>query len=64
MTEITIKVNTRTLSRQLDELFKNNKLSSNPKEVKEFLKKNIDVSTLGSSDDIRVYVALRKDRYD
>ena len=58
MTEITIKCNTRTLTRQLNELFENNKLSSNPNEVKEFLKENLDVCTLGSSEDIRVYIGL------
>lgn len=61
MAEITIKCNTRTLTRQLDELFANNRVSSNPNEVKEFLKKNIDVCTIGSSKDIRVYVGLKKD---
>ena len=58
MTKI-IKSNTRTLTRQLNELFENNKLSSNPNEVKEFLKENIDVCTIGSSDDERVYLKLK-----
>ena len=61
MTEITIKCNTRTLTRQLNELFENNKLSSNPNEVKAFLKENLDVCTVGSSKDIRVYVELKKE---
>lgn len=64
MVEITIKCNTRTLTRQLNELFENNDLSSNPNEVRDFLKENIDVCVLGSGKDIGVYVALRKDRYD
>ena len=57
---ITIKCNTRTLTRQLNKLFESNKLSSNPEEVKEFLKENIDVCTLVSSEDVRVYLELKK----
>lgn len=64
MVEITIKCNTRTLTRQLNELFENNDLSSNPNEVRDFLKENIDVCVLGSGKCIRVYVALRNDGYD
>ena len=60
MTEITIKCNTSKLRRQLNELFKENKLSSNPNEVKKFLKENLDVTTIDSSKGIiRVYVELK-----
>ena len=64
MTEITIKANTRTLTRQLNELFENNKLSGNPNEVKEFLKENLDVCTVGSPDSIRVYLELKKEVFE
>lgn len=60
MTEITIKCNTSKLRRQLNELFEQNKLSSNPNEVKKFLKENLDVTTIDSSKGIiRVYVELK-----
>ena len=65
---INIKGNTRILTKQLNDLFENNVLSDNPNEVKEFLKENIDVCTvssseniLESSEDIIVYVSLKED---
>jgi len=64
MTEITIKANTRTLTRQLNDLFENNKLSGNPNEVKEFLKENLDVCAVGSLDSIRVYLELKKEVFE
>ena len=59
MTEITVKVNTRELTRQLNDLdllqyqFK-------PYELKEFIKENLKVVRIGSSEDIRLYLSLRK----
>ena len=59
MTEITVKVNTRELTRQLNDLdllqyqFKTN-------ELKEFIKENLEVTEIGSSEDIRFYLSLKK----
>ena len=59
MTEITVKVNTRELTRQLNDLdllqyrFK-------PYELKEFIKENLKVVRIGSSDDIRFYLSLKE----
>ena len=59
MTEITVKVNTRELTRQLNDLdllqyqFK-------PYELKEFIKENLEVTEIGSSDDIRFYLSLKE----
>ena len=59
MTEITVKVNTRELTRQLNDLdllqyqFK-------PNELKEFIKENLEVVEIGSSEDIRFYISLKK----
>ena len=59
MTEITVKVNTRELTRQLNDLdllqyqFKTN-------ELKEFIKENLEVVEIGSSEDIRFYLSLKK----
>ena len=59
MTEITVKVNTRELTRQLNDLdllqyqFKHN-------ELKEFIKENLEVVEIGSSEDIRFYLSLRE----
>lgn len=64
MTEITIKANTRTLTRQLNELFENNKLSGNPNEVKEFLKENLYVCAIGPQDSRRVYLELKKEVFE
>ena len=57
MTEVTVKVNTRELTRQLNDLdllqyqFK-------PNELKEFIKKNLEVTEIGNSEDIRFYLSL------
>lgn len=59
MTEITIKVNTRELTRQLNDLdllqyqFKTN-------ELKEFIKENLEVTEIGNSEDIRFYLSLKE----
>ena len=59
MTEITVKVNTRELTRQLNDLdllqyqFK-------PNELEEFIKENLKVVEIGSSEDIRFYLSLKK----
>lgn len=59
MTEITVKVNTRELTRQLNDLdllqyqFKTN-------ELKEFIKENLEVVEIGSSEDIRFYLSLKE----
>lgn len=59
MSEITVKVNTRELTRQLNDLdllqyrFK-------PNELEEFIKENLKVVEIGSSDDIRFYLSLKK----
>ena len=59
MSEITVKVNTRELTRQLNDLdllqypFKLN-------ELKEFIKENLKVVEIGSSEDIRFYLSLKK----
>ncbi len=56
MTEITVKVNTNTFKRQLNEL----KLSDmTPTEVEEYIRKNIQVSRIGSVGDMRFYVSLK-----
>ena len=59
MTEITVTVNTRELMRQLNDLdllqyqFK-------PNELKEFIKENLEVVEIGSSEDIRFYLSLKE----
>ena len=59
MTEITVKVNTRELTRQLNDLdllqyqFKTN-------ELKEFIKENLEVTEIGNSEDIRFYLSLKE----
>ena len=58
MTEITVKVNTNTFKRQLNKL----KLSDmTPKEVEEHIKKNIQVSRIGTGENMRFYVSLKGD---
>ena len=59
MTEITVKVNTRELIRQLNNL---NLLQYQfkPYELKEFIKENLEVVEIGSSEDIRFYLSLKK----
>ena len=59
MTEITVKVNTRELTRQLNDLdllqyqFRLN-------ELEEFIKENLKVVEIGSSEDIRFYLSLKE----
>ena len=59
MSEIIVKVNTRELTRQLNDLdllqyqFRTN-------ELKEFIKENLEVVEIGSSEDIRFYLSLKK----
>ena len=57
MTEITVKVNTRELTRQLNDL---DLLQYQPNELKEFIKENLRVVEIGSSEDIRFYLSLKK----
>ena len=57
MTEITVKVNTRELTRQLNDL---DLLQYQPYELKEFIKENLKVVKIGSSEDIRFYLSLEK----
>lgn len=58
MTEITIKVNTNTFKRQLNEL----KLSDmTPTQIENHIRKNIQVSKVGSGGDMRFYVSLKGD---
>ena len=59
MTEITVKVNTRELTRQgsyLDLL----QYQFNPNELEEFIKENLEVVEIGNSEDIRFYLSLKK----
>ena len=59
MTEVTVKVNTRELTRQLNDLdllqyqFK-------PNELEEFIKENLKVVEIGNSEDIRFYLSLKE----
>lgn len=58
MNEITIKVNTNTFKRQLNEL----KLSDmTPTQIENHIRKNIQVSKIGSGEDMRFYVSLKGD---
>ena len=57
MTEITVKVNTNTFKRQLNEL---KLLNMSPTEVEEYIKKNIQVSRVGTGEDMRFYVSLKE----
>ena len=59
MTEITVKVNTRELTRQggyLDLL----QYQLKPNELKEFIKENLKVVEIGNSEDIRFYLSLKE----
>ena len=59
MTEVTVKVNIRELTRELNDLdllqyqFK-------PNELEEFIKENLEVTEIGSSEDIRFYLSLKE----
>ena len=57
MSEITVKVNTRELTRQLNDL---DLLQYQPNELKEFIKENLKVVEIGNSEDIRFYLSLKK----
>ena len=57
MTEITVKVNTRELTRQLNDL---DLLQYQPYELKEFIKENLEVVEICSLEDIRFYLSLKK----
>ena len=59
MTEITVKVNTRELTRQLNDLDLL-QYQLKPNELKEFIKENLEVVEIGSSEDIRFYLSLKK----
>ena len=59
MTEITVKVNTRDLTRQLNDLDLLQYLFK-PNELEEFIKENLKVVEIGSSDDIRFYLSLKE----
>ena len=59
MTEVTVKVNARELTRQgsyLDLL----QYQLKPNELKEFIKENLKVVEIGSSEDIRFYLSLKE----
>ena len=57
MTVITVKVNTRELTRQLNDL---DLLQYTPNELEEFIKENLKVVEIGSLKDIRFYLSLKK----
>ena len=57
MNEITVKVNTRELTRQLNDL---ELLQYQPNELKEFIKENLEVTEIGNSEDTRFYLSLKK----
>ena len=59
MTEITItfKVNTRTLTRQLNEL---DLSKMTPTDLEEYIKKNVEVCLIGSPDERRFYVGVKE----
>ena len=57
MTEITVKVNTRELTRQLNDL---DLLQYQPNDLKEFIKENLKVVEIGNSEDIQFYLSLKK----
>ena len=57
MTEITVKVNTRELTRQLNDL---DLLQYQPNELKEFIKENLKVVEISNSEDIRFYLSLKE----
>ena len=57
MTEITVKVNTRELTRQLNDL---DLLQYQPNELEEFIKENLKVVEVGNSEDIQFYLSLKK----
>ena len=59
MTEITVKVNTRELTRQLNDLDLL-QYQFTPNELKEFIKEHLKVVEIGSSEDIRFYLSLEK----
>ena len=59
MTEITVKVNTRELTRQLNDLDLL-QYQLKPNELKEFIKKNLKVVEIGNSEDIRFYLSLKE----
>ena len=59
MTEITVKVNTRELTRQLNDLDLL-QYQLKPNELKEFIKENLEVVEIGSSEDIRFYLSLKE----
>ena len=59
MTEITVKVNTRELTRQLNDLDLL-QYQFPPNELKEFIKEHLNVVAIGSSEDIRFYLSLEK----
>ena len=59
MTEVTVKVNARELTRQgsyLDLL----QYQLKPNELEEFIKENLKVVEIGSSEDIRFYLSLKE----
>ena len=59
MTEITVKVNTRELTRQLNDVDLL-QYQLKPNELKEFIKENLEVTEIGNSEDIRFYLSLKK----
>ena len=59
MTEITVKINTRELTRQLNDLDLS-QYQFKPNDLKEFIKENLKVVKIGSSEDIRFYLSLKE----
>ena len=57
MTEVTVKVNTRELTRHLNDL---DLLQYQPNELEEFIKENLKVVEVGNSEDIQFYLSLKK----
>ena len=57
MTEVTVKVNTRELTRQLNDL---DLLQYQPNELEEFIKENLKVVEVGNSEDIQFYLSLKE----
>lgn len=55
--EITVKVNARELTRKLNQL---DFTKMSVVDVKEYIKENLTVSSIGSKEDIRLYLDLKE----
>ena len=58
MKEITIKWNTRTLTRQLNKL---DVSGMSTLDLKKFIQENLEVVAIGSGEDTRLYLKLKED---